>query len=279
MATTDLHFVSGSLHPTLRGVRFLGGNVDDGIQVDAAAAAMVAGNHTIGTFCAWICVPDNTGTYTIFGAGDANAVEYMHISVEAGTIWVMMVDSGPSTRIDVNTGTGTIKPHVLHHVAVVQDSNSLKIYIDGELMDLTWTTDTERSQWFDDLDNIDGAHIGAADSVAGGAALTQEFKGYISDVRIYSGTTSASALTADQIRQVIAGGEPGSPHNKWSLDQTLTDAGSGADDGTGVGDIIYSDFNEFASRVTFLETVPLAADNVTIMADNGVGFAYSILGA
>lgn len=279
MATTDLHFVSGALHPVKRGVRFLGGNVDDGIQVDAAAAAIVAGNHTIGTFTAWIMVPDNTGTYTIFGAGDANAVEYMHISVEAGTIWVMIVDSGPSTRIDVNTAAGSIKAHKWHHVAVVQDGTRMKIYIDGEEQTLTWTTSTEMSQWFDDLDNIDGAHIGAADSIAGDAALTQEFKGYISDVRIWSGTTSASALTAAQVEQVMKGGSVGSPHNSWSLNQTLVDAGSGADDGTGVGDIIYSDANEFASRLTFLETVPLAADNVTICADNGVGFAYSILAA
>ena len=279
MATTDLHFVAGALTPVKRGVRFLGGDVDDGIQVDAAAAAIVAGNHTIGTFTAWIMVPDKTGTYTIFGAGDANAVEYMHISVEAGTIWVMIVDSGPSTRLDVNTAANSIKPHTWHHVAVVQDGEKMKIYIDGVEQTLTWTTSTETSQWFDDLDNIDGAHIGAADSIAGGAALTQEFKGYISDVRIYSGTTSASALSVTQIKDVMSGASVGSPHNWWSLDQSLTDAGSGADDGTAVGDIIYSDANEFASRLTFLETTPLAADNVTIMADGGVGYAYSILAA
>lgn len=40
MATTDLHFVAGSLQPVKRGVRMLGGAVDDGIQVDAAGAAL-----------------------------------------------------------------------------------------------------------------------------------------------------------------------------------------------------------------------------------------------
>jgi len=279
MAVTDLHFVAGALTPLKRGIRFLGGAVDDGVQVDAAAAAMVAGNHTHGTFTAWICVPDNTGTYTIFGAGDANAVEYMHISVEAGTVWVMFVDSGPSTRIDVNTPANSITPHTLHHIAVVQDADILKIYIDGILQTLTWTTSTETGQWFDDLDNIDGAHIGAADSVAGGAALTQEFKGYISDVHIWSGTTSASALDVTQINEDMNGVTVGSAHNIWSLNQTLSDTGTGADDGTAVGDIIYSDFCEFSSRLTFLETVPLAADNVSITCHDGVGYAYSILGA
>ena len=53
MATTDLHFVAGALTPVKRGMRFLGGAVDDGVQVDAAAAAIVAANHDIGTFTAW----------------------------------------------------------------------------------------------------------------------------------------------------------------------------------------------------------------------------------
>lgn len=279
MATTDLHFVAGALQPVKRGVRFIGGDVDDGIQVDAAAVAMVAGNHTIGTFSAWIMVPDNTGTYSFMGFGDANAVEYVHFTVEAGTIWVMMVKAGPTTQLDVNTAAGTIKPHTWHHIAIVQNGHDMKIYIDGNDMPLTWTTTTDRAQWFDDLNNIDGATIGAADSVAGGALLTQEFKGYISDVRIWSGTTSANALTQTQIKNVMSGASEGTPHNSWNLNQNLVDAGSGADNGTAVGDIIYSDANEFASRLTFLETTPLSADNVSIMCSEGVGYAYSILGA
>lgn len=278
MATTDIYSVTGSLHPTKHGIRFLGGDVDDGVQVDAAAAAIVAGNHTKGTFTAWIMVPDRTGTYTIFGAGDANAVEYMHISVEAGTIWVMIVDSGPSTRIDVNTAAGTIKPHHWHHIAVVQDGVRLKIYIDGNEMALTWTTETETGQWFDDLDNIDGAHIGAADSVAGGAALTNEFKGYISEVRIWSGTASACALSRAEIQSVMAGGKPQSTylHNSWDLNTDAIDDGTGADNGTIVGALIYCDANEFTSRFSFGCGTPVTADNVAIAMNEKIGMATVI---
>lgn len=281
MGTSDLHFVCGALQPVHRGVRFLGGNSDDGIQVDAAAAAMVAGDHTIGTFTAWIMVPDNTGTYTFFGAGDSAGanVEYVHFSVEAGTIWVMMRITTPTTTIDVNTPANSIKPHTWHHIAIVQDANQMKIYIDGVLQALTWTVETDPAQWFKNMNAIDGAHIGAADSVAGAGALTQEFKGYISDVRIWSGITSASALTQVQVKAVMSGATVGTVHNSWSLDQVLSDAGAGSDDGTAVGDIIFSDGNEFSSRLTFLETTPLVADNVTILSSEGVGYAYSILAA
>jgi hypothetical protein len=225
-------------------------------------------------------VPDNTGTYTFFGAGDANAVEYVHFTVEAGNINVMMVKAGPSTKLDMNTAANTISPHTWHHIAIVQNADIMKIYIDGVDMTLSYTTSTNTAQWFEDLNNIDGAHIGAADSVAGAGALTQEFKGYISDVRIWSGTDGSEALEPKMIKDVMAGGELIlEPLNWWTLNQELKDGGTGADDGTAVGDIIYSDANEFSSRLSFLETTPLEADNVTICADNGVGYAYSILGA
>ena len=72
MATTDLHFVSGKLHPARRGVRFLGGNVDDQIQVNAAAVAATSAAYTDGAILADVMVPDNTGAYALFGVGDAS---------------------------------------------------------------------------------------------------------------------------------------------------------------------------------------------------------------
>jgi hypothetical protein len=254
----------------------LGGDVDDGLQVDAAAAGIVAGNHTIGTFCAWIMVPDNTGTYTFFGTGDANAVEYTTFGVEAGTVCVLMIKAGPTTEIDVNTPANSIKANTWHHVAIVQDGVCMKIYIDGVLQTLTWTTETNRAQWYSDLNNIDGAHIGAADSVAGGALLTQEWKGYIGDVRLFSGTTSASALTAAQVEQVMSGQTVGSPYNSWSLNRTLVDTGSGADNATIVGALIYVDANEFVCKLTFTSYVLIAATNISMCASNGTALALFV---
>lgn len=276
MATSDIYTVVGSLYPVKPSIRFLGGDVDDGIQVDAAAVGVVAGNHTHGTFSCWLMVPDVSGTYTFFGTGDANAVEYTTFSVVAGKITALMVKAGPTTQLDVSTAAGTIKAHTWHHVAIVQDAKMLKIYIDGNEMALTWATATDVAQWWDDLNNIDSATIGAADSVAGGAALTQEFAGYISDVRWYSGTTSASVMTQDQIKLIMSGASVGSPYNWWLLDGDVLDTGTGADNGTIVGALIYVQANEFASKLSFGCGVPVTADNVNIAMDNGMGMAVVI---
>ena len=275
MATTDVYSICGSLTPTKPALRFRA-NATDGVQVDAAAAAMVAGNHTMGTISAWIMVPNNTGTYTIFGAGNSAAVEYMTVSVKAGLIQALIVDTGPSTRLDVSTPANSIKPNVWHHVAVVQDAVRIKIYIDGVEQTLTLTTATELGQWFDDLDTINGAHIGAADSVAGGAALSQEFKGYISDVRIWSGTTAASALTAKQVGEVMSGQTVGAAFEWWTLDRTVVSKGSNATTGTIAGALIYVDANEFASKLSFTAYTLIAATNISMCASNGTAVALFV---
>jgi len=118
--------------------------------------------------------------------------------------------------------------------------------------------------------------------MAGNGTLTQEFKGYISYVSVWSGTAAAAALSEAEVNRAMTDApnvQAAYLHNHWDLEFNLTDDGTGADNGTAAGDIIFSAANEFASRLTFLETVPLAADNITIMADGGVGYAYSVLAA
>ena len=113
MATTDLHFVAGALHPVRHGVRFLGGNVDDQIQVNAAGIAATAAAYTDGTIIADIMVPDNTGTYAILSFGDTAAVEFIELAVAAGKLQVEVNDA-TATDLDVISTNVVITPHKLH---------------------------------------------------------------------------------------------------------------------------------------------------------------------
>lgn len=280
MATTDIYTIVGSLSPTRHALRFIGGNVDDGVQVDALAAALVSGNHTKGTISAWIMCPDDTGTYTILGAGDADAVEYMEFKIVAGKLNFKIYDGG-ATRVEINSTNRVIPIHTWTHVAVVQDGSRPWLYVNGQLVAMTDTTATELGQWFDDTDGIDGAHIGASDSIAGGALLTNEYKGYISDVKVWSGTVATAALTAEQVYQDYNGVSNTTSllaHYKFDGD-VLNRANEGTYNGTIVGDVIYCDANEFASRFTFGCGTALVADKVLITASNGLGFGYVIQAA
>jgi len=279
MATTDLHFVADALHPVKKGVRFLGGNVDDQIEVNAAAIAGTTAAYTNGTISAWVMIPDITGTYAIFGVGDASVDDNMTFQILAGKLSMQITD-GAAVDLLVTSTNVVLNPHQWHHVAVVQNGTRPTLYVDGVAVAMTDTTATDLTSWWDQMTTLDSGSIGAAEE-GGAGALTNEFKGYIHKVKHWGSTDSTASLTAAEVLQDFEGTTVQSAAlvNSWDLEFDLVDDGSGADDGTVVGDLIFSDANPFASRLTFLETVPLAADNVMMAADGGIGFAYSILAA
>lgn len=279
MATTDIYTVTGSVFPSRRAIRFLGGDVDDGVQVDTLAAAVVAANDTKGTITAWVMIPDYTpaNQLCIFGAGDANAVEYMLFCVTTARKLQYFVSDGGGTRVDI-LSSGTLTPHKWHHVALVQNGTSPQMYIDGVKQTLTYTTATEIGQWFDDTDGIDGAHIGAADSIGGAAALTLEFKGYISNFKMWSGTVDSKALSAAEILLDYNGANTTvTPTAHYTMeDHVINVANPATYDGTIVGGLIYVDGSEFSSRLSFGCGVPVTADNVSVSVNGTQGYAVVI---
>lgn len=277
MAVTDIYHVVGSIFPARKAARFLGGNVDDYVQVNAFAAARVAANDTVGTFSAWINVPDITGTYTIIGCGDDNVVEFLEFNVEAGKLACRCTDATVAQFVSV-TDNVVIKPHLWMHVAVVQDASlsGVKFYVNGVKVASTNSTTTDVAEWFNNLDGIDTARIGAANK-AGDASVTQEFKGAISDLKYWS-----AALTAEQIDSDYKGNSvlSSSLQSHWDFDDDYIDNGLGADNGTVVGDIVLNNaYSEFTSRLGFMTGTPVVADVVAFAVNQSQGHAIVIQAA
>lgn len=281
MAATDVATIMGNLNPTKSGLRFIGGNVDDQIQINASGATM-ANSFLYGTIAAWICVPDETGTYTIISYGDDNIIEYITLDVVAGTLRAICCDN-TAVQWSFVTTNKVIKAHKWHHIAVVQDGVIPKLYVDGaEVTAITRTTETLNSAWFKACAGIDAGSIGAFEGT-GDASLTQEFKGYIADVQVYGSatTTTNTALTADQIKIIKSGGSITGVFNRWVLDNDVLDDGSGADDGTIVGDIIHCEANEFISKLTFryaMDGTVASKDLVQCSISENKGFALILPG-
>ena len=272
MATTDIYNISGGLKGR-RAVAFIGGAVDDGVQIDELASDRVTANDTKGTITAWINVPDTTGTYCIIGFGDANAVDYIYLAVVAGKIQAKCARAGPNVAWDVITTNIVLKPHLWYHIALVQDA--VKPLAKGTL---TETDVTEPTFWFDTCSGIDGAHIGAADSIAGDAALTLEFKGAISDVKYWN-----VDLTDAQVYDDYQGiNNTTSLISHYDFDGDYLDSvTANNNDGTAVGDIILTNnYSEFTSRFrNTLAAAPVVADKVLFTSDNGTGYAIVIKAA
>ena len=280
MTAGDTYHIRGGLRGRPAS-SFIGGNSDDGIQIDAFMAARVAANDTTGTFTARFNVADNTGTYAILGGGDASAVQYFYIAVVAGEIQVKAALAGPNVAWDLITVGAAIKPHVWNHVALVQDGVKPKVYVNGVEFSLlkgtlTETDVTEATFWFDDFALIDGGHIGAADSIGGAAALTLEMKGAIGVVKYWT-----DALTDAQVVNDFNGTvNTTNLISQWDMvDNVLDDVGG--HDGTIVGVVLVSNnYSEFSSKWRFTPSAePVIADEFTFGIEDQEGYAILIKAA
>ena len=276
MATTDIYHITGGLKGK-KAAAFIGGAVDDGIQVDAFAVAR-ANVDTTGTFTAWINVPDITGSYAIIGCGDASADEFITLSIVAGKLECNCTDA-TTKAYEVTSTNVIIKPHNWQHVAVVHSGVRPGLYGDGVAVDRTDTDDTDLTKWFKDCALIDGGHIGAAEE-GGAAALTLEFKGGISNVKYWN-----SALTPEQIENDKKGiSYTTTLLADWDMDgDYVNSANAGTYDGTKVGDIVLTNnYSEFTSMFRNTLAVPVVvADKVvfSVRSSGDVGHAIIIKAA
>jgi len=283
MAAGDIIHVTGGLKGR-KAVAFHDGAAE-GVLIDTFAQGRVAANDTVGTFTAWINVPNITGTYNIVGCGQSGAVEYFYISVDAGRIHYKAAQAGPDVNCDIITTAVVIKPHTWQHIALVQNANVGKgpdIYVDGVLITgITETDITECEAWFDLWANIDGGHIGAEDSVGGGAALTNNFLGAISSVKYWNRALSSAEVAQDKEEQALTDDSTYLKAN-WDFDNDYVNAANpgtynGAAEGT---TILVNNYDEFTSRFRFSPSAaPVVADKILFAVNNNTGYAIVIKAA
>ena len=280
MAAADTYHIRGGLRGRAAAT-FIGGDSDDGIQIDSFMAARVTADDTTGTFTAWFNVADNTGTYCVLGGGDASAVQYFYIAVVAGEIQVKAALIGPNVAWDLITIGAAIKPHIWNHVALVHNGERPKVYVNGVEFTLskgtlTETDLTEPSFWFDDFALIDGGHIGAADSIAGAGALTLEMKGAISAVSYWTDPLTSAQVLDDFNNN----GTTTSLVDRWDMiENVLDDVGS--EDGTIAGEVMLVDnYAEFTSKWRFQPLAEVViADWWNFSVENETGYAIIIKAA
>src|SRR3990167_5394021 len=170
-----------------------------------------------------------------------------------------------------------ITPHKWHHVAIVQRADGLRVhmFIDGVERARTNDTATDVDEWFNNLDLIDTMRIGASNK-AGDASVTNEFKGGISDVRIYT-----DAKTNDEVKAIYEGtNNTTNLHNYYDFDNDYVDAGTGADPGTLTGTSIslVANYSEFHSKYHYV-TTPVVADTFLFSVHDDVAHLLVIKAA
>lgn len=247
---------------------------DDYVQIDAWAAARVVTADTVGTFSAWVNVPDVSGTYSVICGGDASVVEYIHFSIEAGKLFAAC-NVATTMQWDINSTNVVITPHKWHHIALVQNATRPTMYVDGAAVAMTDTVTTDLPAWFSQTTQIDQGLIGAAE-LNGNATVTQDLIGAISDVKHWN-----SALSAAEVKLDMEGTAPATLGmtadasnliSWWDMDKDYVDSVS-AHDGTASG-AVYLDpeYSEVTSKLRH-EWTAVVADEIYQSVDNN-GFMY-----
>jgi hypothetical protein len=277
MATDNMYTIRGNVEPARHAIRCIGGNSDDEIQVNAAAVALTAFNDLVGTWTAVVMCGDITSTMTIIGAGDDNVVEFIELNIEAGLVTARCTD-GTVAQFVTQADAVVIEPFKWHHIAMVQraDGAGPHLFVDGVEIARTNDTATDVNEWFVNCDGIDTMSIGAANK-DGASGITNEFKGFISDVRIYRDAKTAEEIYAiyeyDMFK--IGSNNTTNLHNHWDWINDLVDNGSGDDNGTAVsGATRMSWACEFTARLNWEHGLTLlTADHPRFIIDKGVGYA------
>jgi len=220
-----------------KGVYFDG--TDDYTLVDAHAVARVAANDTVGTYSAWVYADNVTGTKVILSAGDNNSdTEWLQIYLSNNELFIKLRHGG-ATQFEVSQTTGSIKARTWTHVAVVQNGDRPILYVNGARVDMTDTTSTDLTYWYDELTGCDKFAIGVLES---NATHTGDFTGAIGQVKYWNKALTDAEVLADYNGEALSDDGTYLQLNLTMTDNGTTDSGLGDDDGTLTGHAHYGGY-------------------------------------
>lgn len=221
---------------------------DDYVLHDAHAIAREAAADTVGTYTAWIYLDNITGTKTILSAGDNNSVnEGIHFDAVGGKLRIFLHNGAAATQFDVIETTAGLTARTWTHVAIVQNGTRPTLYVNGVASAMTDTTPTSLSDWYADVG------VGGVDKFAVGVTETNnthlnDFKGAIGQVKYWAVDLSAGEILTEAQAGTHSQGTARNTVlaapllNITMEDDGITDSGSGADNGTPIGNAHYGGY-------------------------------------
>ncbi len=153
---------------------------------------------TTGTIAVWI-EPDVVNiTQQIFGLHATSSNSSMRLWLANGVITAQIWNAGTVQWQANNTVSNVTTDWT--HIVVSQDGTEPKLWVNSSSVAWTFSTSTDKTQWFNDLPITDNARLGCRNVNSGGNGLY--FDGKIDDFRYYQNTV----LTQAQIDEIYNSG-------------------------------------------------------------------------
>ncbi len=162
------------------------------VDIDASLAGL--STNIRGTFSTWVKPTDPTPTFNeeILAFGDTDANEFLNFFVSStGVLRSVLVASG-AVVWDLETDSAVFSTNWVH-VAIVQDAIEAILYVSGSPVAQSFSTEIDKTKWFNWAPGIDKARIGDLNYNNNGEIL--HFDGSLDDIRLYNRALSQSEIT------------------------------------------------------------------------------------
>ena len=167
----------------------------DYINIDGVVADVA--NDTQGTWMAWVKPDDGhpTNTSYLISFGDTNINEELALRLQTSGYILALAKKNTVNQWVLTTDNmiftdGGSQPWT--HIALVQNSTSPIIYINGIAVAQTESYGTDITAWNSDFSGIDNSLIGAL--LTTNSVIAEYFDGSISNVKIYNRALSAAEI-------------------------------------------------------------------------------------
>jgi len=154
-------------------------------------------SDTIGSFSLWLSPDTAAGSRDVLTFGDtSDNNDYLIFRfVDSNDYMQCWIKSGGTTQWAFTTAANSVPTSTWTHLVITQDGGAPQVYINGESAAITFSTSTDKTQWFADIGgNVDNGRIACLNY--NGAGNANFFDGKIDDVRYYKHALSVEEATA-----------------------------------------------------------------------------------
>ena len=174
--------------------------VNERLVIDNAIDDLAA--TTAGTWSAWVKLPSLPSTASIIiGFAQSNAAKRIILFVSPTSGLLRAVCTNTTGQWTLETNAAAFIGGIWAHVCIVQNGTSPVLYVNGTAPAQTFTTQVDKTQWFNNFTGLNKGRIANYNYNSGGEAL--HLSGNIDEVSIFN-----TNLSAAQISELYKNGRP-----------------------------------------------------------------------
>ena len=175
--------------------------VDEFVNIDGVRTSLAS--TTKGTWCCWVKPVDATPATSdrLIAFGDTNAAEFILTQNRTDGDFLGQCKIAGTNKWAFATDVVPFSDNTWTHWAMIQDGTAPVLYIDGQLVDITFSITTDKAAWINDATGLDNGRIASLNQNSAGESNT--YNGNIDEVGFFN-----TDLSSAEVSEIYNGGKP-----------------------------------------------------------------------